>query len=287
MPASPPIRRAAAVLTELARAPEEQLSLSEIARRVGLGKSSCQGILQALVEDGLLVRGDHLRYRLGPRLIHLGEAAKLAHDIRGIVTPALHQLRDQLGVTVFATVPSGSDSVVIATAAADEPWGTGPRLGQRLPFSPPFGQAYTAWSTPEEVQAWLVSAPQPLSDAQRHAFLDSLAMVRERGCSITVRPHRDPEFEEWPNSDLKSVWPIPDASVIASTHSLELPAQDEGVVWTVLGLSAPVLDFGDDPVCVIGVAPLPFGMRRDQIFEAARHVTDAAASASRSYRGLS
>jgi hypothetical protein len=52
-------------------------------------------------------------------------------------------------------------------------------------------------------------------------------------------------------------------------------------------LSTAVLDFGDDPVCVIGVAPLPFGMRRDQIFEAARHVTDAAASASRSYRGLS
>jgi DNA-binding IclR family transcriptional regulator len=286
MPASPPIRRAVAVLTELARTPEEQLSLSEIARRVGLGKSSCQGILQALVEDGLLVRGDHLRYRLGPRLIHLGEAAKLAHDIRGIVAPALHQLRDQLGVTVFATVPSGSDSVVIATAAADEPWGVGPRLGQRLPFFPPLGQAYVAHSTPEEVQAWLATAPQPLSEAQRQAFLDSLAMVRERGCSITVRPRRDPEVEEWPDPHPTSVWPIPDASVMASTHTLELPERDEGEVWTVLGLSAPVLDYGDDPVCVIGVAPLPFGMRREQIFEAARHVTDAAASASRSYRGL-
>jgi DNA-binding IclR family transcriptional regulator len=287
VPASPPVRRAVAVLTELARAPEEALTLSEIARRVGLGKSSRQGMLQALVEDGLLVRGDHLRYRLGPRLIHLGEAAKLAHEIRGVVTPVLHDLRDRLGVTVFATVPSGADSVVIATAAADEPWGMGLRLGQRLPFYPPLGQAYTAWSTPDEVRAWLASTPQPLSEEQRDAFLDSLAMVRDRGCSITVRPHRTPEAEEWPESHPASMWPMPEASVIASTHSLELPEKDEGEVWTVLGLSAPVLDYEDHPVCVIGVAPLPFGMRREQILEAARRVADAATSASRSYRGLS
>jgi DNA-binding IclR family transcriptional regulator len=274
------------VLTELSRVPEEQLTLSEIARRVGLGKSSCQGILSALVEDGLLVRGDHLRYRLGPRLIHFGEAAKLAHEVRGVVTPALTALRDKLGVTVFATVPNGRDSVVIATAVADEPWGIGPRLGQRLPFYPPLGQAYAAWSRPDEVQAWLAQAPQALSMKQRRAFLGSLAMVRERRCSITVRPHRTPESEEWPASRPKSVWPLADASVIASTHSLELPDRDEGEVWAVLGLSAPVLDYEDHPVCVIGVAPLPFGMRRDQIFEAAHHVVDAAASASQGYRGL-
>ena len=126
------------------------------------------------------------------------------------------------------------------------------------------------------MQAWLRSAPQPLSDAQQQAFLDSLAMVRERGCSITVRAHRDPEFEEWPSSDPTSVWPIPDASVIASTHSLELPPRrTRGWFGRCSRLSAAVLDYGDDPVCVIGVAPLPFGMRRDQIFEAARHVTDA------------
>jgi DNA-binding IclR family transcriptional regulator len=285
VPASPPVRRAVAVLTELAREPEQQLTLSEIARRVGLGKSSCQGLLEALVEDGLVVRG-HLRYRLGPRLIHFGEAAKVAHEVRGIVSPALNDLRDQLGVTVFATVPSGSDSVVIATAVADEPWGMGPRLGQRFPFHPPLGQAYTAWSSPDEVLGWLASAPQPLSDEQRQAFLDSLAMVRERRCSITVRPHRTPEPEQWPRSHPSSAWPMADASLIASTHSLELPDRDEGEIWTVLGLSAPVLDHDDHPVCVIGVAPLPCGMRRDQILDAADRVADAAAMAGRGYRGV-
>jgi hypothetical protein len=77
-----------------------------------------------------------------------------------------------------------------------------------------------------------------------------------------------------------------DASLIASTHSLELPERDQGEIWTVLGLSAPVLDYEDRPVCVIGVAPLPFGMRRDQILDAADRVADAAASAGRGYRGL-
>ena len=54
VPPSRSVRRAAGLLTELAEVTHHELSLSELARRLGVSKSSCQGLLQALVQDGLV-----------------------------------------------------------------------------------------------------------------------------------------------------------------------------------------------------------------------------------------
>jgi DNA-binding IclR family transcriptional regulator len=279
VPPSRSVRRAAGLLTELAEVSHHELSLSELARRLGVSKSSCQALVQALVQDGLLKREEGGCYRLGPRLIHLGEAAKDAQQIRSVVGPSLEGLRDRFGVSVIASVQSGDDLVVVAAAEADHPLGMGVRLGQRIPYRAPFGQAWAAWSAPSAIEAWLDRAEQPLTVAQREAFHESLAMVRRRGFSVTVPKHRPAEATTRSETPEGAAWPTPYASEGRSTESLELPEDHDDNLWTIVGISAPVLDHEQQLACLIGVVQLPFSIRRDEIVEAAGQVTAAAAAA--------
>ena len=55
---SPSVLRSARLLTELALRPTEEATLSDLARRVGISKASCQCLLMALVEEGLAARDE-------------------------------------------------------------------------------------------------------------------------------------------------------------------------------------------------------------------------------------
>ena len=78
--ARPAHRTGVAVLDFLARHPHDRFGLSELARRVGLSKPTCLGILGTLTEAGYLVR-DAANSRTrptdwGPALITLGHIAQ-------------------------------------------------------------------------------------------------------------------------------------------------------------------------------------------------------------------
>ena len=71
--AAPAVVRATAVLDALAASPSGVRSLSELARDVGVAKSSTSSICNAL-EAGGLIRRDERGYMLGRRLVELGGA---------------------------------------------------------------------------------------------------------------------------------------------------------------------------------------------------------------------
>src|ERR1700754_2565215 len=75
--ASPPTKRVVAVLDFLAGHPHDRFGVSELARRLGLSKPTCLGIVTALTESDYLVRDSQDKtYRLGPALIALGHSAQ-------------------------------------------------------------------------------------------------------------------------------------------------------------------------------------------------------------------
>ncbi|HEX9496910.1 MAG TPA: helix-turn-helix domain-containing protein, partial [Mycobacterium sp.] len=75
--ASPPTERVVRILDYLAGRPEERFGLSDLARRLGLSKPTCLGIVTSLTDAGYLVRdGGDKTYRLGPSLITLGHKAQ-------------------------------------------------------------------------------------------------------------------------------------------------------------------------------------------------------------------
>jgi DNA-binding IclR family transcriptional regulator len=70
---APAVVRAIAVLDALAESPTGFLSLSDLARELGIPKSSASTICNAL-EAGMLIRRGDIGYRLGRRTVELGGA---------------------------------------------------------------------------------------------------------------------------------------------------------------------------------------------------------------------
>lgn len=99
------------ILEVLAEVPE--LSLSELARRVGVAKSTAHRTCSVLTEAGLLTRTPTNTYRLGLRLIEYGRIASQRSAGGAHALPMLVALRTKLGETIQLAVPSGGDAVYV------------------------------------------------------------------------------------------------------------------------------------------------------------------------------
>ena len=90
-----------------------ELNLSELARRVGVAKSTAHRTCSVLVGRGLLDRTDAGGYRLGLRFVEYGHLASIRSAVRDRGLPLLVELRNSLGETVQIGVPAGVDVVYV------------------------------------------------------------------------------------------------------------------------------------------------------------------------------
>ncbi len=106
------VERAVAVLDALAGAGE--LGTNEVARRTGLNASTASRQLATLVAAGLVAHvAETGRYRLGPRLVELGNAALAGLDVRAIARPHLRALAAATGETATLSVPGDPDAITV------------------------------------------------------------------------------------------------------------------------------------------------------------------------------
>ncbi|WP_347041909.1 IclR family transcriptional regulator, partial [Brachybacterium nesterenkovii] len=93
--------------------------VTEIARRVGLHKSSVSRILSTLEAEGIVERDEQTRrYRLGLGLIGIAAPLLASLDVRRIAVPELVALRDRTGETAALTVWDGQESVSVEQVAS-------------------------------------------------------------------------------------------------------------------------------------------------------------------------
>src|SRR4051794_6774823 len=86
------VQRAFAVLDTLADG-DAELGTNEIARRTGINASTVSRLLATLVEGGLVEHvSDSGRYRLGVRLLQLGNIVLGRLDLRQVARPHLEAL---------------------------------------------------------------------------------------------------------------------------------------------------------------------------------------------------
>jgi DNA-binding IclR family transcriptional regulator len=257
--ASPAASRAAQVLKVLAAAREPDLSLSEVARRVGVNRASCQTLLLALVGEGLVTRREPgPTYRLGPALIHLGEAARASVDVAVLAEPHLVALQRRFGVTTMAGMVTGTDILVAAVHEPVHPFGLTVVPGGRLPLRAPIGPIYVAWADDTTVDAWLDRAAPPLGRTRRARARRDLAEIRERGYSVTVRGSRRP--------------------LAAIDHEELTAARGADAALRVVGISAAVWDAAGALACSIALTGFSGDMSRAEIIEVGHAVRDAAQS---------
>jgi len=107
------VERAVAVLHALADSTGD-VGNNEIARRTGINASTVSRLLATLATDELVTRvPDTGRFRLGPRLVELGNAALARVDKRQICRPHLVALTEAIGETATLSVPYEEGTITV------------------------------------------------------------------------------------------------------------------------------------------------------------------------------
>ncbi len=95
-------------------ADSDELGVSDIARRLGVAKSTAHRLLTSLCARGLAERNPESgQYRLGLHLFELGQLAAERMRLRRAAMPLLEELRQVSGCTVHLAVPAGADVLYV------------------------------------------------------------------------------------------------------------------------------------------------------------------------------
>jgi DNA-binding IclR family transcriptional regulator len=207
--ASPAVAHAVRIMEYLARSTSEA-RLSQIARDVGLSKSSCLNILTTLVSMSMLTRdGDAPRYRLGPKLLELARGAQRGTSQRAVIAEELEPLLEQARANciIYQRLAQNDGFVIIdkiEPRLSDGENPPSPSVGKVYSlFSPALGGAYLATLTDEEIADLVVASGRPVDE---YYFLDRIEYIRKVGFAwsegdyegvraiTTVLPNSDPQL---------------------------------------------------------------------------------------------
>ena len=105
------VERAVAVLEALA---DGELGTNDVARRAGVDPSTASRQLATLAAHGLVEHAPESgRYRLGLRLVELGNLVLGRLDLRELARPHLRALVEETGETATLSVPGERDAITI------------------------------------------------------------------------------------------------------------------------------------------------------------------------------
>ena len=125
------VRNAARLLREFGSG-EPQLGVSDLARRLGIGKSTAHRLVHTLTAEGLLERVPATgRYRLSVAMQVLGASAQGASLLHGAATPVLDQLRNMTKETVQLAILDGRHVVYVERRESPQTIRLFGRIGHR------------------------------------------------------------------------------------------------------------------------------------------------------------
>lgn len=188
---APAVTRALRILTLLADAEGVPMTLSEIARALGIAKSSTANLCSVL-EDGGMIEREPAGYRLGRRTAELGGAFALQfNQVREFyrlvaASPELH--REVVQVAML----DGAHALYLARHEGRTPYRLGTPLGSRLPAAlSATGLALLARLDDADVRELLRQEEPfphltPASITSVDELLPRLGEVRQRGYAVDL-----------------------------------------------------------------------------------------------------
>ena len=186
---APAVTRAAAILDVLAADAGTAFGPSELARRLGLPKSSIANICAALADAGL-VRRNGTGFALGRKLAELGGAYLAAVDLIQDFYEGCRQLANASDETVQLAVLDGLEMTYLARHDGRQPVRLTSQIGRRLPAtSTATGKAALASLPEPELERRLAGlgilpAFTPKSHRTVRDLVRDLDEVRVRGYAV-------------------------------------------------------------------------------------------------------
>jgi IclR family transcriptional regulator, KDG regulon repressor len=180
------VQNAARLLKEFGSA-EGELGVSELARRLGLGKSTVHRLLATLTGERLLehdpVAGT---YRLGLVVYELGARVSMHRVLHDAATTVIEELRNTTNETVQIAVLDGREVVYVERLESPHTLRLFGRIGHRMPaHCTSTGKLLLAF-LPEErlgvlLKGWRLEPRTPATITGQRQLLEELARVQTRG----------------------------------------------------------------------------------------------------------
>lgn len=182
--------RGTALLRALATGGPDGLSLTALAKAVGLPNATVHRLLAQLQRERWVVRLEAARhYVVGPLAYELGLSAAERFDLRRLLNPALAALAVQTDETVYLVQRSGHEAVCIDLIASASPTqATTLTIGSRRPLGlGAGGLAILAALPADEAEAVMATVREPIQRDWHlsEAFVrESLAFTQANGFSF-------------------------------------------------------------------------------------------------------
>lgn len=166
------------------------LSLTEIANRVNLHKSTAHRLIASLESKGFLVRDTASdKYRLGLRVWELAAGMSDTDEPAILLLPEMERLRDLIDETVSLYVRDGVERVRVQAVQSKQAIRRVAQVGARLPlYVGASSKVLVAFAQPDlrlqETEDW----PQGLD---RQLFLEQLAETRRLGYATSVEEREE------------------------------------------------------------------------------------------------
>ena len=173
---------------------EPRLALTEISKRLGLGKSTAHNLLNTLVQAGLIEKLDDGVYALGPEVIALSQGVRINVELRDLAAPLLRRLAEVAKESVYLAVFDRVRVLYIYAIESPDRLRARSAVGDRaLLHCTAVGKAILSMLSPQEVDAIVHEMGQPAYTAttitERGALDVELARIRQQGYSTDHSEH--------------------------------------------------------------------------------------------------
>lgn len=166
--------------------------VSEVGAAVGVPRSSAHALLSSLVDIGLLQCRTRGRYRIGWRIVELGEALRGTIDVRSCAAPILDRLVEKYGETTHLAVMERWRVLYVDKIVGNHNITVqGARVGARLEaHSTAVGKILLAQLDDAEIRRFLAGrtlrrfTPTTITDPA--GLLDALKVARSAGCAFDL-----------------------------------------------------------------------------------------------------
>ena len=166
-----------------------EIGISDLAKRLGLAKSTVHRLASTLLDQGMLEQnaGDG-KYRLGLALFELGTLVRRKMDFTTEARPFLRTLLEKTGETVHLGILDHDSVLYVISLESKQALRMGSKVGTRVPVhATAVGKALLAFQPEEEIARIIArglpaSAPNTIADAK--ALQRELAGIRARNYAL-------------------------------------------------------------------------------------------------------
>ncbi len=163
---------------------QPELSLTELARRADLNKTTAFRLLTALESEGMVTRTVGDAYRLGPEAIALGGRAQRATDLVAAGHAEVEALARLTGETATLEILIGGEMLILDEVMGSHLLGSSQSVGTRWPVdSTSTGLAMLAW-LPDSQRDDLLAQSAARPDGRRNITPSDLEAIRAQGYAV-------------------------------------------------------------------------------------------------------